>query len=89
MLEYAIGVGLVIAGAVIFVLGRLKSKRVSVRASGGSVAIGGSSSAPITNVNIDAHKDHAPGHGLTVVAIVVEIIGILVVIWHAIHLTTK
>jgi hypothetical protein len=89
MLEYAIGIGLIIAGALIFVVGRLRSKRVSVRASGGSVAVGGSSSGPITNVNIDSHKTNEPGHGLTIVAIVVETLGIAVVIWHALHLATK
>jgi hypothetical protein len=89
MLEYSIGIGLVIAGALIFVVGRLRSKRVSVRASSGSVAVGGNSTAPITNVNVDSHKDQGPGHGMTVVAIVVEIIGIAVVIWHAIHLATR
>jgi len=89
MLEYAIGIGLAFAGVLIFIIGRLRSKRVSVRASSGSVAVGGSSSAPITNINVDSHKNTEPGHGLTVVAIVVEIIGIAVVIWHAIHLATK
>lgn len=89
MLEYAIGIGLVVAGALIFLWGRLRSKLVSVRASSGSVAVGGNSTAPITNVNVDSHKDQGSGHTITVVAIVVEIIGIAVVIWHAIHLATK
>ena len=82
-----LGIGLMIAGGVLFALGR----RPVVKASSGSVAVGGNSSAPITNVNVGSHNKNAAhgSHAITVVAIFVEIIGIAVVIWHAWHLTGR
>lgn len=86
-----LGIGLMIAGGVLFGMGRRFSQRTVVKASGGSVAVGGSSTAPITNVNVNSHNQNSAhgGHALTVVAIFIEIIGIAVVIWHAWHLTGR
>jgi hypothetical protein len=85
---YALGFVLMIAGAVLFFLQRRPSQARSVQASGGSVAVGGHSTAPITNVNVESHNAHG-GHALTVLAIFVELVGIGVVIWHAWHLAAK
>jgi len=87
--EYLFGIGLMIAGAVLFFLGRGKSKRVSVHASGGSVAVGGDNIGPITNINQTHKERRAEGHGITVLAIVVELVGIAVIIWHTMHLAAK
>jgi hypothetical protein len=91
MNEYLIGIGLMIAGAVLFFFGRAQSKRTSVHASSGSVAVGGNNSGTITNTNISqTNKLHsAGGHGITVLAIVVELAGIAVTIWHVMHLDAK
>jgi len=88
MSDYMLGVCLMVAGLVLFLVGRGRSKRKSVGASAGSVAIGGANNAAITNVNVGANKDHS-GHGLTILSVIVEVIGIIVVLWHAIHLTAK
>jgi hypothetical protein len=88
MTTLILGIALMILGVVLFLVGRKGSKSTSVRASGGSIAIGGSNSGQITNINSHSHnKDGHGGHGVTVIAIIVEIIGIVVVIWHAIHLS--
>jgi uncharacterized membrane protein len=92
MNEYLIGIGLMVAGAVLFFFDHAQSKRRSVHASGGSVAVGGNNSGTITNTNVNqASKVHgAGGHGIvTVLAIVVELLGIAVTIWHAMHLDAK
>lgn len=91
MNEYLIGIGLMIAGAVLFLFGRAQSKRTLVSASSGSVAIGGNNSGTITNTNVSqTNKVHNVGeHGITVLAIVVELTGIAVTIWHAMHLGAK
>jgi hypothetical protein len=70
--------------------GRLPSKRSSVNASGGSVAAGGDISGSITNINTSSQKEHIRGgHGVTVLAIIVELIGIAVMIWHVRHLAGR
>ena len=89
MSGYLFGIGLMIAGAVLFFLGRGRSKRSSVHASNGSVAVGGNNIGPITNIN-QTHKEHsAGGHSITVLAIVVELVGIAVIVWHTMHLAAK
>lgn len=88
---FGIGIGLMLAGAVLFFVGSARSKRVSVSASSGSVAVGGNSSGPIVNTNINQpNREHSTGgHGITVLAILVELAGIGVTIWHAMHLAAK
>lgn len=87
---YFLGTGLMTLGAVLFFVGRLYVKRDSVRASGGSVAIGGNNTGAITTTNINQRdKPHSSGHLITMVAIFVEIAGIAVTIWHAMHLAEK
>lgn len=77
-------------GIVLFIIGRSKSKTVHVEASGGSVAVGGKNSGSISNTNLGAVPAAAHGsHSLTIVSIVVELVGIAVVIWHAWHLAAK
>jgi hypothetical protein len=84
-----IGISLMVAGAVLFVVGRLRSKRVTVHASKGSVAVGRDNVGQITNVNVGGHKQGRGEHALTLVSIFVEVVGIIVVFWHAMHLATK
>ena len=87
MSEYFLGIGLMIAGIVLFFFGRARTKRVSVHASSGSVAVGGNNSGTITNTNINQpDKGHTGGHAITVIAILVELAGIAVTILHAISL---
>ena len=83
-----IAVILIVAGIVLFITGRRSSKAgSSTTAIGGSVAVGGSSSGSIKNINVGSgsHEKHG-GHTITIIAIIVEVIGIAVAIWHAIHL---
>jgi uncharacterized membrane protein len=91
MNEYVIGIGLMIIGAILFFTGRSQSKKNSVNASGGSVAVGRDNSGPITNTNIGSPQkaSHSGGHTLTIIGILVEVAGIAVTIWHAMHLAAK
>lgn len=82
-----VGIVLIVLGAVLIVAGRARSKRVNVHASHGSVAVGGDNKAPIINTNIGAGPSQSHGgHGLTILGIAVELVGIVTVIWHAWHL---
>lgn len=84
-----IGIALMVVGIVLIFCGRKGSKNTSVTASGGSVAVGGSNRGRISNVNVSSQQtQHEGGHAVNVIGIVVEIIGIAVVIWHAIHLAS-
>jgi hypothetical protein len=85
--EY-LGIGLMIAGAVLFFFGRRRSNRLSVRASRGSVAVGGNNIGSITNIN-QTNEGSSGGHGLTVVSILVELAGIAAIVWHVLHLASK
>jgi hypothetical protein len=88
--ELIFGFALMGFGIVLFLAGRRKSKAIRVEASNGSVAIGGKNSGTITNTNIGTPPAGSHGsHWLTVVAIIVELAGIAVVIWHAWHLAAK
>ncbi|HXP41430.1 MAG TPA: hypothetical protein VN833_14290 [Candidatus Acidoferrales bacterium] len=88
MYALALGVALMIAGIVLLLIGRKGGpKNTSVTATGGSVAIGGSNTGQITNINRTSLKTSGHGgHGITILAIIVEILGMGVVIWHAWHL---
>lgn len=89
-MELYVGLALMALGIVLFFVGRSKSKSVQVEASGGSVAVGGKNTGSITNVNVGAPTSPAHGaHSLTYLAIVVELAGIAVTLWHAWHLTAK
>jgi hypothetical protein len=85
-----LGLGLMALGIVIFVFARARSKTSSAQASGGSIAVGGNNSGQISNVSVNSQeKAHGSGHSLTIFAIVVELAGIAVTIWHAMHLASK
>lgn len=89
-MELIFGFALMGLGIMLFLVGRSKSKIIRVEASTGSVAIGGKNSGTITNTNIGGLPVASHGsHWLTVVAIVVELAGMAVVIWHAWHLAAK
>jgi hypothetical protein len=85
-----VGVGLMVFGVVLFGIAQI-FKGNTVKADNGSIAIGGDSGAPIINTHINqkAAEKHSGGHGLTYVAVVVELTGIGVTIWHALHLAAK
>jgi len=89
--ELYMGLGLMVLGVALFLVGRRPGSRsVRVEASGGSIAVGGSNKGSITNVNLGAPPPASHGtHWLTWVAIVVELVGIGVTIWHALHLAAK
>jgi hypothetical protein len=75
---------------VFFIAGRSKLKTVRVEASSGSVAVGGKNTGSIKNTNIGAPPAAVHGsHGLTKLAIGVELVGIAVTLWHAWHLAAK
>ena len=64
--------------------------RGGATASNGSVAVGGDNSGPIVNINRSLPQSgHSGGHSLTIVAALVEVVGIGVTIWHAYHLMAK
>lgn len=80
-----VGAALMLAGVLLFVLGR--RKRGTAVSSNGSVSVGGDNSGSIVNINqTSGSPKHGGGHGLTIVAMVVELIGIGVTLWHAYHL---
>lgn len=86
-----VGVCLIVVGVAIFFFGRGRSKRTSVRATRGSVAVGGNNNGSITNTNMNRASNEAPsrGHSLTVLAIIVELVGIAAIVWHTLHLAGK
>lgn len=85
-----VGLGLIIAGALIFLLGRGRSKRTDVRASHGSVAVGGNNAGQINNINVgQSSQAHGGGHAITILAAIVELVGIAVTVWHAMHSAAK
>lgn len=80
-----VGLGLMVVGVLLFSVGR--RKRSSAVSSEGSVAVGGNNSGSIVNINhISAPPSHSGGHGLTIAAIIVELVGIGVTLWHAYHM---
>jgi hypothetical protein len=80
------GLGLIALGFVVLLAGRRRSKRVSVRADRGSVAVGGKSTAPITNINTgQEERGGLSEHWLTIVVIIVEIIGIVLAVSHLVE----
>jgi hypothetical protein len=87
MIGLLIGIGLLLLGAILFVIGRQASRQVA--ASQGAVAVGGDNRGQITNISSGSTAAPTHGHGLTYVAIAVELIGIVVTLWHAWHLTAK
>lgn len=90
---YAIGIGLFVAGLILHVLVSVRKRRSTVNANDHSVAVGGSNFGNINNVNSATSKSDSPGGGhhsaLTLVAIVVELSGIAVTLWHAAHLAHR
>jgi hypothetical protein len=86
-----VGVCLIFVGVAIFFFGRGRSKRISVLATRGSVAVGGNNSGTITNTNVNrtSKEVSSGGHALTVLAILVELVGIAVIVWHTLHLVGK
>jgi hypothetical protein len=87
MVYYLVGTILIFVGIGLLIVSRSRSTHSTVRASKGSIAVGGANTGQITNLNNNAQE--GGGHGLTVVAIIVEVIGIAVVIWHALHLASR
>lgn len=85
-----VGVGLMVLGVVLFVIAQIFKGNI-VKSDNGSIAIGRDNSGPIVNthINQNAAERHSGGHGLTYVAIIVELAGIGVTIWHALHLAAK
>jgi len=81
-----VGAGLMLVGVLLFVLAHHKRGTV-VSSSNGSVAVGGDSNGSIVNINqTHGSSKHGGGHGLTIAATIVELIGISVTLWHAYHL---
>lgn len=91
-MELYLGIALMVLGVVLLFIGRppkSKSKSIHVQASGGSVAVGGVNKGSIANVNLGSPSPAPHGHKwLTVLAIVVEVIGMAVVLWHAWHMAS-
>lgn len=89
IVELYVGLGLMALGIVLFFC-RSRSKTVRVEASSGSVAVGGKNAGSITNLNVGGAPAAAHGsHALTYASIVVELVGIAVVLWHAWHMAAK
>ncbi len=90
-MELYVGLALMVLGIVFFFVGRSRSKTVRVEANSGSVAVGGKNAGPITNLNVGATPTAAAhgSHWLTYVSIAVELVGIVVVLWHAWYMTAK
>lgn len=85
-----IGLSLMVLGIILFLTGRIYRRRLDTRASNGSVAVGRDNSGSINNINLGGSgKGHPGGHGITLTAIAVELVGIGVTLWHAFHLAAK
>jgi hypothetical protein len=83
-----VGLGLMVVGILLFAVGR--RKRSSTVSSNGSVSVGGNNSGSIVNINQpSAPPNHSNGHGLTIMAMIVELVGIGVTLWHAYHMAAK
>ena len=88
--EMILAIVLMALGIVLFVVGRVStSKSVQVTATDGSIAVGRDNSGSIVNINNTpiAPSQHG-SHTLTIVAIVVELVGIgvgLMHLWHQAH----
>jgi hypothetical protein len=81
---YVLGLGLILLGVLLFLIGRRRPRIGSVSATHGSIAIGGSSFGPVSNVSTAPDKSHGLGsHWITIAAIISELAGIAVTIWHA------
>jgi hypothetical protein len=84
------GIALMLIGAALYAVGRGSARRSNVHANDGSVAIGGDNSGPISNTKVGGPRPENAGHNsLTTLSIAVEVIGIAVTVWHAIHLAAK
>jgi hypothetical protein len=89
---FAVGIGLTVLGVILFFLGR-NSVRQDVKKVGRddrSVSVGGDNSGLINTGSIGggaSTSDEKAGHShfLTWVAILVEVVGIGVTLWHAYH----
>lgn len=86
-----LGLILIIAGLVLLTFSLIRNKKVNVAANNSSMAVGGSNSGVMLNVNKSsaAPEPKKHGHGLTVLAMLVELVGIAVTLWHAMHLAGK
>jgi hypothetical protein len=77
-----------VLGVLLFAVARRKTS--SATASQGSVSVGNNNSGQVVNINHQSSPPaHSGGHGLTLIAIFVEVVGIAVTLWHAFHLTAK
>lgn len=93
MVGLILGVILMLIGGGLIYAGTKRNKKVDVVASNGSMAVGGNN----TGVMINSAQNNAPpnpvhkshGGGLTILAIIVELAGIGVTVWHAVHLASK
>ena len=86
----AAGIGLMVVGTALGGFAFQRRKRVTVQASNG-IAIGGDVEGSLVVNQSPASPAPAKhgGHGLTIIAIVVEIVGIVVTLWHAYHLAAS
>lgn len=85
----AAGIAIIVIGTVLLVVSLVRRKRVTVQAHGG-IAIGGNveNSTVISQPRSSEPSAKHGGHGLTIVAIVVELVGIAVTLWHASHMAS-
>lgn len=86
MLLY-LGLMLVVVGVVLLCAVVASSKKGRASAVNGSVAVSGDVQGGISNIQAN-RSAKGSGHSrvLTITAVVVEIVGIVVVIWHALHM---
>lgn len=81
-----IGAVLMLVGGLLFIAAK-RTKKVNISATNGSQAVGGNNSGIMLNMGSQPAPPQEPhSHWLTVVSIIVELIGMGVVVWHALHL---
>lgn len=85
----AAGIAIIVIGTVLLAVSLMRRKRITVQASNG-IAIGGNveNSTVINQPPAPKPQTKHGGHGLTIVAIVVELVGIAVTLWHASHMAS-
>jgi uncharacterized membrane protein len=86
ILGYPVGVALIVSGFMLIVWDRFRAKTSTIKADTGTVRIGRDNTGSVVNTTTVHAPEKPHGHILSVLGIVVEIFGIAVTIWHAMHL---
>lgn len=83
---YPVDIALIVLGFVLILWGRSRSKTSTIKTNTGTVSIGRDNTGSVVNTTTIHAPDKSHGQFLMTVGTIVEIFGIAVTIWHAVHL---